>query len=81
MKNNQIYLILGILLIVGCGQNTKKDKKMEKPTYEEGSLGYDQEFLENKDKDLVALQNGNALVLVSPKYQAKVFTEFRLDKL
>src|SRR5690606_30115361 len=72
--NNQIYLILAILLLVGCSQIAKKDKKMENPKFVEGSIGYDQEFLENRDKDLVVLQSGSSVMLVSPKYQAKVFT-------
>lgn len=74
MKNNPIYSILAIIFLVGCGQVTKKNKKMEKPTYEEGSLGHDREFLEKKDTGLVVLRSGTATVLVSPKYQAKVFT-------
>ncbi|MCG2459418.1 hypothetical protein K8352_01500 [Flavobacteriaceae bacterium F89] len=74
MKNNLNYLLLGMLLLVGCGQQTKKDKKMEEPSHGKGSLGHDREFLENKDKDLVILKSESAVVLVSPKYQAKVFT-------
>lgn len=74
MKNNLIYLSLGMLFLVGCGQTDQKNKKMEKHTYKEGSLGFDQEFLENRDKDLIVLQSGSAKVLVSAKYQAKVFT-------
>ncbi|MCG2462372.1 hypothetical protein K8352_16545 [Flavobacteriaceae bacterium F89] len=71
----KLCITMGILALLSCGgQQTKKDIKMEKPTYEKGSLGYDQEFLENMDKDLVILQSGSAVVLVSPKYQAKVFT-------
>ncbi len=38
------------------------------------SFGYDLAFLGEHDKDLVVLRNGDAQVIVSPKYQGKVFT-------
>src|SRR5690606_2093340 len=44
--------------------------------YEKGSFGYDLGFLKQRDSGLVVLTNdaGNGQILVSPKYQAKVFT-------
>jgi hypothetical protein len=38
------------------------------------SFGYDLQFLRQRDKDLVVLRDGEARVIVSTKYQAKVFT-------
>ena len=42
----------------------------------QGSFGYDLQFLKQHDDSLVVLSNdsGKAQVIVSPKYQAKVFT-------
>jgi len=42
--------------------------------FQPGSFGYDLGFLQKHDSGLVVLQNGDAKVVVSPKYQAKVFT-------
>ncbi|MDR1918602.1 MAG: hypothetical protein LBQ65_03020 [Tannerellaceae bacterium] len=45
-------------------------------TYEKGSFGYDLQYLSEKDAQLVVLssEEGEAQLIVSPKYQAKVFT-------
>lgn len=40
----------------------------------QGSYGYDKQFLRKHDSNIVELRSGNASVLVSPAYQAKVFT-------
>ncbi|MDR1171792.1 MAG: hypothetical protein LBL24_04985 [Bacteroidales bacterium] len=43
--------------------------------YRKGAYGYDLQFLKEKDSSLIVLKGGNgAEVIVSPKYQAKVFT-------
>jgi hypothetical protein len=42
--------------------------------FQPGSFGYDLHFLQGHDSGLVVLQNADARVIVSPKYQAKVFT-------
>ncbi len=44
--------------------------KLDKP----GTFVYDLHFLQKQDGALVVLQQGNAEVIVSPKYQGKVFT-------
>jgi len=41
--------------------------------HEKGTFGYDLEFLKSKDS-IIILANGDAQVLVSPKFQGKVFT-------
>lgn len=63
-------LVMG--LMSGCG-NAGKNKNMR--VYEKGTFGYDLDYLSDKDS-LVVLRDaeGNAQVIVSPKYQAKVFT-------
>ena len=40
----------------------------------QGSYGYDKQFLLKHDSNIVELKSGNSSVLVSPAYQAKVFT-------
>ena len=42
--------------------------------FSQGLFGYDLQFLQKQDSGLVVLKNGEARVIVSPKYQAKVFT-------
>jgi len=73
-----VFLITGLS---GCQRNTTQSgkerqentKKME--DYASGTFGYDLSFLKERDS-LVILRNkaGNAQLIVSPKYQAKVFT-------
>lgn len=62
---------LGIAL--SACQATHKQSDME--TYEKGTFGYDLQYLQAKDS-LVLLtdETGRAQVIVSPGYQAKVFT-------
>jgi hypothetical protein len=59
------YLILPLML-VSC-----KPKPAELP---KGSFGYDRQFILSHDPDALVLTTGDARILVSPKYQAKVFT-------
>ena len=39
-----------------------------------GTFGYDLQFLRQHDDSVIVLEQGTARVIVSPKYQAKVFT-------
>jgi hypothetical protein len=39
-----------------------------------GQFGYDLHFLKERDSTLIVLKNGDAQVIISPKYQSKVFT-------
>ena len=53
--------------------SSSTDQDME--NLEKGSFAYDLKFLKEKDSVIVlTAANGNAQVIVSPKYQAKVFT-------
>ena len=49
-------------------QVSKSDK------FEKGSFGYDHAFLKKYHKDLVLLKNGEASLIVLPKYQGRVMT-------
>lgn len=74
LKVNQlITMTLVTALLFSCG-NTKKEGNDMK-SYEKGSFGYDLNYLSSKDS-LIILKGANedAQVIVSPKYQAKVFT-------
>ncbi|MFT4022177.1 MAG: hypothetical protein QM664_00175 [Flavihumibacter sp.] len=68
-------ITIAALMAGSCNNAPKQEKQVEtKPVFAKGSLGYDEQFLRRYDSDLVRLQSGDAAVLVSPKYQAKVFT-------
>jgi hypothetical protein len=73
------WLITAILLAASC-QNQPAEKQTPDPVaapapFPKGSFGYDLDFLKMHDS-VIVLSNGqgNAQVIVSPKYQAKVFT-------
>jgi hypothetical protein len=70
-----IYLALFLLSMsfLSCNKNTKKETNMD--VFEKGTFGYDLNYLSQKDEVIVFTgNNGQAKVIVSPKYQAKVFT-------
>lgn len=68
-------LLMAATAFISCNNAQQKETTMSAPTeYTKGSLGYDQAFLKKYDSNLVELKIGNASVLVSAKYQAKVFT-------
>lgn len=70
MKSKNIAII-ALAMIFGACQN--KEENMD--NFSEGSFGYDLEFLADKDSLIVLKNNsGNAQIIVSPKYQGKVFT-------
>jgi len=73
-KVNFIALVLISVLLCACGGGNKKVKNME--DYEKGTFGYDLNYLNKKDKGLIVLSDnkGQSQIIVSPKYQAKVFT-------
>jgi hypothetical protein len=64
---NALFFALLMTCLNAC------DTKMDQPA--EGTFGYDLKFLKAKDSVIVLKSNdGNGQVIVSPKYQAKVFT-------
>jgi hypothetical protein len=72
MKYLQSLVIISSLFIMSCSTESTKQSSGLAP----GSFGYDLNFLKKYDKDLVVLTNGDssALVIVSARYQGKVFT-------
>ncbi|MBC9795728.1 DUF6786 family protein [Sinomicrobium weinanense] len=70
-----ITTVMACCMMIACIHRTGKDKKeMKAQTYEQGSYGYDLNFLKEKDKGLIVLKQDSSQVIVSPKYQGKVFT-------
>ena len=66
-----------LLMITACNNasQTKEDTKMKDSTYQKGTFGYDLSFLKQHDSVVVLTANDDkAQIIVSPKYQAKVFT-------
>ncbi len=68
---NLLFLLLS-LLCMSCSS----PKENQQSALEPGSFGYDLNFLKNQDDKLVVLMNedSTAQVIVSAKYQGKVFT-------
>lgn len=73
MKTNKLLLVAVTLIIGlgGCNPNKKADMK----SYDKGTFGYDLQFLSEKDSLVIlASDDAQAQVIVSAKYQGKVFT-------
>jgi hypothetical protein len=64
-----LYIFISCILLESCSNPSSTTKK----DYQKGSFGYDLTFLQKKDS-VIVLKSGEAQVIVSPKYQAKVFT-------
>ncbi len=69
---SKFFYALPILLISFVACNSPETKE-ENKTYTKGSFGYDLAFLQKYDS-VIVLKKGDALLIVSPKYQGKVFT-------
>lgn len=73
MMRNWLTLI-ALLIFAACSNDQKKERGFES-AYPRGSFGYDLDFLRQKDSVIVLnSKDGNSQVIVSPKYQGKVFT-------
>jgi hypothetical protein len=68
MEKRLLNLLLMSILVNSCTM------RIPNSNFQAGTFGYDLHFLQQHDSGLVVLQNGDARVIVSPKYQAKVFT-------
>src|SRR5690606_21255105 len=67
-----------VMATTACQQIKKNENSKQDPvneTYKEGQFGYDLQFLQRYDS-VVVLSNESGLgqLVVSPKYQGKVFT-------
>ena len=58
-----------LIFLIACNSTTKKDTTMQ-----QGTFGYDLEFLRKHHKDLVLLENGDAQLIVLPAYQGRIMT-------
>jgi hypothetical protein len=77
MKIILFSCILLCLLEPACKSPDKKPSEVtnqEEAKFSEGTFGYDLNFLKSKDSVIVLQNGGHAQVIVSPKYQGKVFT-------
>src|SRR5579864_4485604 len=78
MKNSRVNFIFiaALVFLFACKSKSNKNYNYNQAYYfKEGSFGYDLDFLKKMDS-IVILKNNNGLseVIVSPKYQGKVFT-------
>jgi len=69
MKNVKTVLLLCLVFFIACNSNSKKETNMQ-----QGTFGYDLEFLRKHHKDLVLLENGDAKLIVLPAYQGRIMT-------
>ena len=81
MKKQLVFALIGLssgILLTACQQNKKGETSKQdtvNTTYKEGQFGYDLEFLQKYDSVLIlSNESGLGQILVSPKYQGKVFT-------
>ncbi|MEO7044727.1 MAG: DUF6786 family protein [Ferruginibacter sp.] len=77
-KKSLFPFIIIIMLMASCSNSGQKKSTDDNSTdsLKQGSFGYDLHFLKQQDDSVIVLSNddGKAQVIVSPKYQAKVFT-------
>ena len=71
---NYLLLFLTGMIICSCSGGNKKEKNMK--DYVKGTFAYDLNYLSQKDDKLIVLsgEGGKSQIIVSAKYQAKVFT-------
>ena len=78
IKKFFLPLIILLMITLSCNNSGQKSASENNATdsLEKGSFSYDLNFLKQHDDSIVVLSNdgGKAQVIVSPKYQAKVFT-------
>lgn len=77
MKNYKILTLLITAMGFNSCQNTaEQTQEVKNIAHEKNTFGYDLNFLKSKDEQAVVLKSksGEGQVIVSPKYQGKVFT-------
>jgi hypothetical protein len=73
--SREFILFFFFLFFAACNHSDTGKKTIEQAkAFKEGEFGYDLQFLKKQDSSLVVLQDGESRIIVSPKYQAKVFT-------
>lgn len=68
----RLTIIAFVFAAVSCAPPSK-DNAPDASSFEKGTFGYDLNFLSSRDS-VVVLKDGDAQVIVSPRYQGKVFT-------
>ncbi len=72
--NTLLLATIGGVMLFSCSGNNKKTNDMNKE-YKKGTFGYDLNYLSEKDSLIVLKsEDEKAQVIISAKYQAKVFT-------
>src|SRR5688572_14768730 len=73
---NKYFITIMSLMVLACNDGSEKqtDNSSANNQAAAGTFAYDVKFLKEKDSGLVELREGESAVLVSGKYQAKVFT-------
>jgi len=75
MKALTFLFILSASVVLNSCKNTPQKNQSFESQYPKGTFGYDLDFLKQKDSVVVLnSKDGNGQIIVSPKYQAKVFT-------
>jgi hypothetical protein len=70
-----ISIAIVYLFLAACHHPVADKEASDRPTvFKEGEFGYDLQFLKKQDSALIVLMSGNSRVIISRKYQAKVFT-------
>lgn len=74
MMTRKFITIITAFMTLACNndETSKAGAAAEEPA--NGTFAYDLKFLSSKDSGLVRLSDGSSAILVSPEYQAKVFT-------
>jgi hypothetical protein len=68
-------VVVYLFLFIACHHPVAdKQANEQAAAFKEGEYGYDLQFLKKQDSALIVLRNGKSQVIVSPRYQAKVFT-------
>jgi hypothetical protein len=75
IRKKIIPSVVCFFLFAACHHPMAEKHANEQPVaFKEGEFGYDLQFLKKQDSALIVLRNSNSQVIVSPRYQAKVFT-------
>jgi hypothetical protein len=75
MNTTKFFLLLTVVFAVSACHTKPPQQQPFESQYPKGSFGYDLDFLRRNDSVVVLNSaNGSGQIIVSPKYQAKVFT-------
>jgi hypothetical protein len=75
MKVIKVLVVVLVIINSNSCQTEAPKEQVAESQYAKGTFGYDFDFLRQKDSVIVLnSKDGNGQVIISPKYQAKVFT-------